>query len=480
MYEDLIGFAVDYAQRLGANYAEARFQRDIREEIILKNGVPEVSARTVSRGVAVRVLVGNSMGFASTSELRKPDIRRIVRDAVAMARAASKIVSRGVLMGEGELGRDKVVVKPRIRFDSVDLDAKTEYLREADKAAVEACERMGVKLPSRLIEVGRWDTEKLVITSDGAEIYQSIPRTTLDYFITAFDAQKGSVQRFENLGESRGWEAAEQWNLPERIGGEAGTLAKILLEAVEPPKEEVDVVVGSEIVALSCHESAGHPGEADRVLGREAAQAGESYIKHEGLGSRIGSEVVTVVDDPTLPKSFGFYLYDEEGVKARERKLIENGVLKELLHNRETAAVFEVESNGSARANGYDVEPIVRMANTYMKPGDHSLQELIEDIDHGVYIKSYQEWNIDDLRWNQRYVGVEAYLIRNGRLEGLVRDPVLELTTRSFYSSIDAVGKELQFYAGYCGKGDPMQAIPVWFGGPPVRLRSVRLGRRTA
>lgn len=478
MYEDLLFYAVDYARSLGAGYAEARFQRDVRESVVLKNGVPEVSARSVSRGLAVRVLVGNSMGFASTNELKKSSVRRIVRDAVAMARAAARVLSQGVSMGEGRLGRGKVVVKARISFENVDVEGKMEYLKEADSAAVEACERRGVKLPSRLIKVGRWDTEKHVVTSDGADVYHHVPRVTGEYFITAHHPQRGSIQRFENLGEARGWEAVERWSLPERLEAEADAIARVLLEAVEPPRDVVDVVVGPEIVGIVCHESAGHPGEADRVLGREAAQAGESYIKPELLGTKIGSDAVTVVDDPSLPNSFGYYLYDDEGVEVRERKLIENGVLRELLQNRETAAVFGVESNGAARASSYDVEPIVRMANTYMKPGDHTLQELIEDIKEGVYIKSYQEWNIDDLRWNQRYVGVESYMIKNGQITKPVKNPVIELTTRGFYSSIDAVGKELSFSAGYCGKGDPMQGIPVWFGGPPVRLRGIRLGRR--
>ncbi|MCX8203877.1 MAG: TldD/PmbA family protein, partial [Nitrososphaeria archaeon] len=208
---------------------------------------------------------------------------------------------------------------------------------------------------------------------------------------------------------------------------------------------------------------------------REAAQAGETYIKRELVGMRIGSEHVTIADDPTLPGSYGFYLYDDEGVRARERLLIERGVIKELLQNRETAAELGTSSNGSSRASSYDREPIVRMANTYMKPGNFGFDELIEDVKLGVYIKTYSEWNIDDKRWNQRYVGVEAYAIRDGELAEPVFRPILEVTTRTLYSSVDAVGKDLQMTAGYCGKGDPMQAIPVWFGGPHIRLRSVRL-----
>jgi len=118
----------------------------------------------------------------------------------------------------------------------------------------------------------------------------------------------------------------------------------------------------------------------------------------------------------------------------------------------------------------------VRMANTYLEPGDYSKEELFEDVKDGIYIKSFMEWNIDDRRFNQRYVGLEAYKIENGELKERVRNPVLEVTTIGLWSAVDAVGKDLEFQAAYCGKGDPMQGIPVWTGGPHIRLRDVTLG----
>ncbi|RLG97909.1 TldD/PmbA family protein, partial [Candidatus Bathyarchaeota archaeon] len=159
--------------------------------------------------------------------------------------------------------------------------------------------------------------------------------------------------------------------------------------------------------------------------------------------------------------------------------LIKEGVINEFLHNRETASVFGVESNGASRASAYNREPIVRMANTFLEPGDYTFEELIEDVKEGVYIKNFMEWNIDDRRLNQRYVGLEAYRIEGGEVKGLVRNPVLEVTTTGLWSAVDAVGRDLQFQAAYCGKSDPMQGIPVWTGGPHTRLRGIRLGGRT-
>ncbi|RJS84951.1 TldD/PmbA family protein [Candidatus Bathyarchaeota archaeon] len=331
-------------------------------------------------------------------------------------------------------------------------------------------------MPARILTIDNIVTEKHVVTSDGANVWSRIPRVAFSAFITALKPGKGIVQRYFDLGESNGWEAIERWNIPLRLKEETTSLCRILLEATEAPKGTLDVVLGPEVVGLVSHESSGHPAEADRILGREAAQAGETYLNKDSLGLKVGSERVNVVDDPTINGSFGFYLYDDEGVKARKRILIKEGRINEFLHNRETASVFGVESNGASRANAFNREPIVRMANTYVEPGDYSFEEMIEDIHDGIYIKNFMEWNIDDRRFNQRYVGLEAYRVKGGELKERIRNPVLEVTTIGLWSAVDAVGEDLEFQAAYCGKSDPAQGIPVWTGGPHLRLRNVRLG----
>jgi TldD protein len=165
-------------------------------------------------------------------------------------------------------------------------------------------------------------------------------------------------------------------------------------------------------------------------------------------------------------------------VEARKRYLILNGRINEFLHNRETAAELGIEhSNASARANSYAVEPIVRMSNTYIEKGDYTKDEIFEHFT-GVYIKSFTEWNIDDKRYNQKYVGRESYYVENGEIRYPIRRPILEITTPGFYSAVDAVGNDIERFAGTCGKGEPAQGIPVDMGGPTIRLRNVKLGGR--
>jgi TldD protein len=256
---------------------------------------------------------------------------------------------------------------------------------------------------------------------------------------------------------------------------EAKALAKVLSSNMKVPQKPLTVVTGTQVTGIIAHESCGHPFEADRILGREAAQAGESWIAPTMLGKRLGTESVNLVDDPAIEGAYGFYLYDDEGIRARKRYLVKKGLVNEFYHNRETAASLGAKSNGSARASSYDKEPLVRMSNTYFEPGKQSEEELIESAKQGVYFKSFTEWNIDDRRYNNRYVSAEAYLIQNGRIMKPLRNVIFELTTPTIYGSIVAVGKNFELHPGMCGKGEPMQGMPVTMGGGSLKLTNIKL-----
>jgi len=260
-----------------------------------------------------------------------------------------------------------------------------------------------------------------------------------------------------------------------RVLEEARSMQTSLVQGKKSPEGKMDLVVGPQVAGIASHESCGHPTEADRVLGREASQAGKSFITPESIGTRVGSDLVNVVDDPTLEHAIAYYMYDDEGVRARRRYLYKEGKVHEFLHNRETASALRTRSNAASRAVNYNVEAIVRMANTFVEPKDHSLEELLEDVRFGVYMKSFMEWNIDDKRYNAKYAGRESYLVEDGEIKHPVRNTVIELTTPTFWSAVDAVGKDLEFEAGFCGKSDPGQALDASMGGPSMRLRNVYL-----
>jgi len=468
---ELLNKILDYATASGASYAEARFHNDFERSITLKNGEVEAVEASYERGIGIRVIVNGGLGFASTNILKPGDITNVVDKAVKIARASSSLRKTKIKFSEEDTYSIDWKVFEKKKLEDWSLNDKIDFLKKIDNEILS----QGVNVSSRYLTYEEENSEKFYVNTEGTSILMRIPRPSFFALITVADSSKGVIQRTLQFGGSGGLEVVESWKLEEKLKDEVRILNKILMDSVKPPEGIMDVVIGSEVTGIVSHEASGHPGEADRILGREGAQAGESYLEPSDIGRKIGSDIVNVVDDPTIPGSYGFYLFDDEGVKARRKYLIKEGRIFEFLTNRETAASLGIKSNGSARASGYDVEPIVRMSNTFILPGDHTLEELLNGISKGVYIKSFMEWNIDDKRWNQRYVGLEAYMIEDGKVTVPVRNPVIEITTEKLFSSIDAVGKDLDFTAATCGKGDPMQGVPVYTGGPSVRIRSIRV-----
>jgi len=297
------------------------------------------------------------------------------------------------------------------------------------------------------------------------------------YAILSCKGLFGKEQRIVDLTRSTGWEGTKTW--VDAFDKECAILVKVArYDKPETIKGKIDFVIGPEVAGIIAHENCGHPSEGDRIKGREGAQAGESFWKELTLKeSRVGTEHVTLCDDPTIPGTGGFYIYDDEGVKARNRVLIKEGIINEPLLNREFGIKFGLGSNGSARAENFNREPIIRMANTYFAPGDFTFDELVEDIKHGIFMNSFTEWNIDDRRYQSKYVGQECYLIKDGEVtETMVRRPVLEITSIGLFSSVDGVSNKLIFdFPGICGKSDPSQGVPVYAGGGFVRMRDIHL-----
>lgn len=469
-----LSWLLGHILRQGAEYAEVRSHRSVGLDVVMKNGLPEPPEYAEAHGVAIRAICDGALGFSSTNLLTREGLAAAAERAVRSAKAVAQSCKRVSLSEERPVKAEWRAEHSRLPT-SVEVGEIIELLGGVDREVVGV---KGVSFPNRLLVFGGSVEEKEYINSEGTEVRSLVPRVAGYFIITASDGPSGSLQRIVQLGESGGWERVKAMN-PEGVAREeAEAMAKVLKEGKAAPPGKYDVVVGGEVTGIISHEACGHPQEADRIMGREAAQAGESYLKPDMIGRKIGSDAVNISDDPTLPASYGFYLYDDEGVPARRKALIRRGKVNEFLHSRETAHDFGVSSNAAMRASSYAREPIVRMSNTFTEPGDFTLEELIEGVSRGIYIKSFQEWNIDDIRWNNRYVGLEAYMIDGGEIGAPVKAPVIEATTEVIFSSVDAVGNDLTFKAATCGKGQPEQGVPVWTGGPSMRLRGIHIKSR--
>jgi TldD protein len=467
--EDVADYVLDLATTKSSPVlAEVRLEISNNRNVAIKQGEVHSVSASSDAGMNVRIVLERGIGFASTNSVSKSSGAALVRKALSLAKAGKR-------KGKVKLSREKSVkadwsVPQRLPLIDVSIDDRIAYLKSLDAAVT----GVGPKVQGRYFDILDGEKNWLMVNSEGTRVRSKVPILRV-YSFNMVSSKGQTEQSFREWGSTGGWERVDEWGVAPALAEEVRVL-KDLIDKGKPVKAGTyDLLCGSEVAGIAAHESCGHPMEADRILGREMSQAGKSFVTPGMIGEVIGSEHATVIDDPTVPGSYGYYEYDHEGVRARPRFLYKEGVINEFLNNRETAGALGIKSNGSSRSQNYSREPITRMANTFVAPGDQGEEELIESVRNGVYMKSFTEWNIDDKRYNQKYVSREAYFVRNGRIAGPARGCVLEITTPRFWKSLDGVSNKVEFVAAECGKGDPIQGMEVYTGGPLLRLREVHL-----
>ncbi|MBY8997856.1 MAG: TldD/PmbA family protein [Candidatus Thorarchaeota archaeon] len=469
--KDLAEYCIEFGNKLGGSYVEARYVKDMTRGLVYRNGEPVSGGVTPSAGIGVRILVDGSMGFASFDRFEKGLAEESITAAYKMAKNAKR--KEPIDLGEPFSTEANWKMEAREALTDVNIETMMDFSNEMNKQMEGLSSYLFMFTPKVI--------DKYFVTSEGTRIESQLSYILMRSALTA-QATGGSEQRFLDMTQAGGWERIHEAKVIEFLKDEVDRLKKSAEKAVKVEElmgQPIDMVVGPEVAGIIAHENVGHPSEGDRIMGREGAQAGESFWRDLKIGeSQIGSKAVNVSEDPTIVKTSGHYVYDDEGVKARKRELIKNGIINEPLLNREFGTKFGTSSNGAARATAFNREPIIRMANTYFEPGDQSFEELIEDVKLGVYMRSFQEWNIDDRRYQSKYTGSEAYLIKNGEItDTMVKKPVMETTSVGLLTAVDAVSNNLRFdFPGTCGKSDPMQGAPVYAGGGEIRFRNIRLG----
>jgi len=360
-YKDLAEFALELAQGNGKNcdYAEVRLETNHIDTVAFINGkmhignLPiELTTDAFARktGINVRLLVNGGMGMATTNQLNKKAVQEAVELAYHTAYRSSKQRKVPIRMSEEKTYITSWQSKYKINPMEISLEEKIEYLQQFVDIFKE-------RHPVEYIHIFVLLTEQrdtYFITNEGSRISGHVPRVAFIPILIAVRSGGQNEQSMSTYATTGGWDKLISWNLENQVRKKIKILADIILSAKKPPEGEIDIILGPDVAGIISHENCGHPHEADRILGREGAQAGESYLREHKLGFKIGNECVNVFEDPTIPDSYGFYLYDDEGVKARRRELIKNGIFTEMLQNRETAAQFNIQSNAAARAIAYD------------------------------------------------------------------------------------------------------------------------------
>ena len=473
--QDLCRQAIEAALSAGATYADARAIARRSQLVSAKNDEVETVSDSETEGIGVRVLVGGAWGFACDRRLDEAGAQDAAQRAAAFARASP-----------GAHERDLAPLEPQTGSYRTEFERDPVEVPLGDKIglclrATAALAHDDVKIRSASVRAVR--EEKAFASSEGTVVDQFFVECGggIDAIALSDGMQQVRSYPSAHTGSSAqaGWEFVEGLAL-EREAPRVAEEAAALLKAPECPSGRMTVVIDAEQMVLQMHESVGHPTELDRVYGTEAAYAGTSFLSPDDLGSlRYGSEHMNVTADATTPGGLGTFGYDDEGVPAARTPVVEDGVLRGFLTSRETAARIGSGGGGSMRADGWNRMPLVRMTNLHLEPGEGSLEDLLADVDDGIYLGTNKSWSIDDKRLNFQFGTQVAWEIKQGKLGRLLRDATYTGITPEFWGSMDAVsGPETWTLFGLtnCGKGQPGQIAAVSHGAPAARFRDVQVG----
>jgi TldD protein len=477
--KELLQKAIDHALARGATYAEARFVASSYQEVSTRNLTPQDLSSDYSAGMGIRVLLDGAWGFACSRTMENDAVSGAAARAVEIARASARVQREPISLDpiaatvdsfETPVERDPWQVSLGEKLDL--LFAAEEQIRQGGRVSVSS----GHMIFQR--------EHKQFVNSEGTDVTQTLVRSLGGIQAIAVADGRAQIRSYPSnhgSGGAAGYEAVEALQLPahgERIAREAVAL----LSAKPCPTGAMTVVLDGTLVALQLHESCGHPIELDRVLGSEISHYGSSFLTVDKLDRfRYGSELVTIVTDPTLTHGLGGFAYDDEGVPAQRSTLVDHGILVNYLTSRETAPVIGKSSNGSARASGWQVPPIVRMTNLNLEAGEGALEDLIAGVDHGIYMEVPKSWSIDDRRVNFQFGAEIGWEITGGRLGDMVQNPTYMGISPKFWNNCDGIAGPSAWHlwglAG-CGKGQPAQTVCVGHGSAPARFRDVYVGVR--
>ncbi|SEK68788.1 TldD protein [Methanobrevibacter gottschalkii] len=434
------------------DYIDIRAGIGDNTSILMKDGNVDEINTGMSLAARVRVLNNGAWGFAYTTDLSK--INEITDTAIRF----SNSLKGDVELSETDIIKDKISVDVKIPFSDISIEEKKDIMKQANDAAIID------KVNSTTVSYGDSEVNELFMSSEGSEIQVKTSRVRMALNASATN---GEIIQFGHgsLGGVKGFEAIADKDL-EEFGRTIGQKAVRLLDAKPAPSGNFPVIADPELTGVLVHEALGHAVEGDLILQNDS-------ILKDKMGCQIASDIVNIFDDASLKEGFGYYPYDVEGVKTSPNQLVKDGKLVSLLNSRETASKLNMKSSGNARSLIAD-QPIVRMSNTYLQPRDNSFEELLEDIQDGIYLKGSRGGQVDTGKGIFQFNAAEGYLIKDGEITTPLRDVSLSGNILETLKNIDAVGKDFKLSVGFCGKDG--QTAPVGDGGPHTRILNALVG----
>jgi TldD protein len=446
--------AVEYGRSLDAEYTELRVESLNRSNIEYKDGRVHNINKQIEEGASIRVLADGSWGFVSTSNLNLSALKTSIKDAHSLAVSAGKARHDPIQLAKVSPVED--TVKTHFVKSPSDVNPK-EKIDYAENLWREA-KLLDKRMTSITVRLRDSVSTKYIVTSEGTCLEINSGYVHLWSRLSGKEEGKLTGARYECGSTSQGWEYFDEQKPPQAVAQRLVKLVQQQLEGATPKPGSYPCICGDEVIGVLAHEALGHLAEADLTL--QSAFSGR-------IGQKVAPDGIYMIDDGTLPKGFGSAKYDDEGSPTTRVNIIKDGVLTQLLTDREYAKRTGLPVTGNARAEDYRFSPIIRMRNTFFERGDMPDDELFEGIDFGYYCLGFAGGQAG---LNASFqVGVqEAFEIVDGEVGKPVTNLSISGIATEALQEIKGVGKD-KFYlgTGRCGKG---QEALVSDGGPLVRF----------
>jgi TldD protein len=424
---------------------------------VRKGEVIEMSSKQTG-GVGIRVLIGGAFGFASTTDLTQRGLERTLIQAEEMAKAlSSKKHEKIVLAKTDRMAKGDFFLKGFKELEDMPLEQKFQVVRESEARMSKSSKQ----IEAASCQYSEVFEEKIICTSDGADAHLKLVRPELRFTAFASDGSKRATGH-DAVGATGGWECMFINRASDQFIDNAVSNAVALLKAPAAQGGKKKVILSPAMVGLLCHEAIGHTVEADFVASGSVAQG--------RIGTRVASELVNMCDSGASEYTHGAggeLPVDDEGVLTEKTYIITKGNLTSYLHNRESAHQFGVKPTGNGRAWVYSDEPLIRMRNTYIEPGNDKLEDMIGGIEDGYFIDGWDGGQADataEFMFGARRVRE----IKGGKLGDWVQRVTLSGQAFDVLQSVDAISTDFKWElgSGHCGKGQPAK---VDAGGPYIR-----------
>jgi TldD protein len=465
-FEDHLGMDESARKKLlelalsrGGDFAEVYCEYRVYSFINMEEDIIKETAESVSLGLGVRAVSGEKTGYGYTNDPSPESRRSAALTAAAIADSGIKAAPLG--FRETPASADRYPLLQPAHETS--LQDKIDLVRRA----YSSCRNADPKITKVRVLFQDQAQYVFVFNSDGRSARDARPMAKLVCTAVAEKAKRREFG-FSGGGGRVGFEYFGRTLPPEQIGREAAQEALLLLEAVEAPAGEMPVVLAPGHAGVLVHEAVGHLLEADFIRRRTS-------IFWDKLGKRVGSPLLTIYDDPTLPSFRGSYNIDDEGTPPSKTLLIDRGVVHSFLQDWLSARLMGLPLTGHARRQDYTCIPIPRMSNTYVERGQDDPEDILRSVAKGIYAEKFEGGQVEDS--GKFTFSISAgFLIENGRLTAPIKQATLIGTNIDILQKIDRVGCDLSFglQTGSCGKEG--QEVPVTDGCPTIKISGMTVG----